>query len=331
MKCKYTFPIKGRLLRLSTGFNFAVGSRAYEFKEKVPSQFELSVIVSNYPETALPSIIQNKSGVIKASINVPSDPCWDELVSDIRAIEGALCFWGIDEIDIDYCETEWIPETKDEKNKVQLFSFSRKRDDSPPKDLPFSSIDMFVRSILALPDLKGFEVPLNFFRRGRQDVYEERYIEAIYDLYFAIEYMYAEGKFKKHDVIQNLLKSKILIEAIEIVQGKVDSQILSNPNLLNKFKDKYHGKSKEEVVKHLVDLRGFLHHYNAKRKDMWHPGMQMDFKVDALILLQICHHILSSATLSVLFQKKNIQEFIQTEVKTTDGRRFKWNPIQPID
>jgi hypothetical protein len=41
---------------------------------------------------------------------------------------------------------------------------------------------MFVRSILALPDLKGLEVPLNFYRRGRQDVYEERYVEAIYDL-----------------------------------------------------------------------------------------------------------------------------------------------------
>jgi hypothetical protein len=65
MKCKYIFPIKGRLLRLSTGFNFTIGSRAYEFKEKGPSQFELSVIVSNYPETALPSITQNKSGKLK--------------------------------------------------------------------------------------------------------------------------------------------------------------------------------------------------------------------------------------------------------------------------
>ena len=317
MKCRYTFPLKGRLIRFPIyGFTFCVEGRAYEFKETNTSQFELSVTVSDFPDTCLPSITKINDGKIKASISVPTNPFWDDLVSDIRTIEWALCIWGIDEIDTDECKTEWLPETDEEKQKLQLSSFSKKRDNSLPESLPYSPIDMFVRTILALPDLRESETPLNFYRRGKHDIYEERYIEAIYDLYFMLEFMFADGKFKKYDVIEKFLNSKELLESIEKVQQTTDPQIASNSALLNEFTQKYQSKSQKEIIEHIVQLRGDLHHYNAKKLNIWHPSKQRDFKVDALTILQICHEIISNRTIAVLLDKRHMEVFLETEVKT---------------
>jgi hypothetical protein len=327
MKCRYTFPLRGRLIRFPVGgFNFNVGGKTYEFKETNTSQFVLSITLPDFPDTSLPSIAKNTERKSKATISMSPDPFWDDLLSDIRTIEGALCLWGIDEIDADECKIEWLPETETEKKRIQLFSFSIKRDDSPPENLPYSPFDMFVRTVLALSDLRESETPLNFYRRGRQDVYEERYIEAIYDLYFMIEFMFADGKFKKKEVIQKFLNSNELLETIEKVQKAADPQIASNSASLNEFNEKYQSKSQKEIIEHLVSLRGYLHHYNGKRKDIWHPSRQRDYNVDAITILNICHLIVSNRTNSVLFNEKNMQIFFETEVKTEDGRIFQWNP-----
>lgn len=250
------------------------------------------------------------------------------MLSEVRTIEGALCLWGVDEIDADECEVEWIPENEGEKEKLQMFSISRKRGKSPPQGMPCSSIDMFVRSVLTSSDLRETETPLNFYRRGRQDVYEERYIEAIYDLYFMIEYLFAEGKFKKNDVIDRFLSSAELIAAIEAAKRSADPKIVVNTSLMSEFTKNYQTASTRGVIEHFVALRGFLHHYNVKRRDIWHPSEQRQFKVDALTLLQICHRLASDRVISVLFIEKNIQAFLRTEVKTGEGQRIRWNPEQ---
>jgi hypothetical protein len=324
MKCKYSFPIKGQV-RFPIGINFCGGKRVYEFKVKKGVLSELSVTFCDFPEICLPTIVQHKEGKIKASISVPPDPFWDDMVSDIRAIEGALCIWGIAEINVDYCTTEWIPETESEKEKVQMFSFSRTRSGEPPENLPNAPIHLFVRSVLAVSDLKEAEIPLNFYRRGRLDVFEERYIDAIYNLYFVFETLFADGRFKKNDVVRKFRASKELLDAMDQVQKDIDPEIRSNKTLLKEYREKYVNKTKEEIIEHIVDLRGFLHHHTLKKKDIWHPSKQRTFKVDALTLLKICHHIALKRTISVLFKQERVEEFLKTEVKTEDGRTIRWN------
>lgn len=159
-------------------------------------------------------------------------------------------------------------------------------------------------------------------------MYEERYIEAIYDLYFMIEYLFAEGKFKKNDVIDRFLSSAELIAAIEAAKRSADPKIVVNTSLMSEFTKNYQTASTRGVIEHFVALRGFLHHYNVKRRDIWHPSEQRQFKVDALTLLQICHRLASDRVISVLFIEKNIQAFLRTEVKTGEGQRIRWNPEQ---
>jgi len=323
MKCKYSFPVKG-YIRFDTGISFCSSNRVYELKAKEGLFSELSVTIPNFPETCLPTIAQHKEGEIKASITVPIDPFWDDLVSDIRTIEGALCIWGAREINIDYCTTEWIPETESEKEKIQMFSFSKSRKDKPPGNLPPSPIDMLIRSIFVVPQLKENETPLNFYRRGNLDIFEERYIDAIYDLYFVLETLFADGKFRKNEVVSKFCKSKELLDAINISQKDIHPEIKSNRNLLSVFREKYLNKSKDEMIEHIVDLRGFLHHHTLKKKDIWHPAKQREFKVDALTLSNICFDIVSKRAIGNLFSQERAEEFLKAEVKTEDGRKVKW-------
>lgn len=324
MKCKYTFPIKGDV-KFPVGIGFPVGERFYQFEVKGNSASALSVTISKFPDACLPTITQHDKGKIKASIAIPPDPFWDELVSDICTIEGVLCIWGVREISVDYCTIEWIPESESEREKIHMFSFTRSRSDKPTEDLPQSPMDLFVRSVLAVSDLKDLETPLNFYRRGRLDVFEERYIDAIYHLYFVLEALFANGRFKKAQVVQEFCSSNVFFDAIDHIKKNIDPQIRVEPTLFSDFKIKYLYKKKEAIVEYIVDLRGFLHHYTVKRKTIWHPVRQREYKVDALVLLNLCHHILSNQAIELLFRKDKIDVFLRTEVRTKDGRKIRWS------
>jgi len=310
MKCKYTFPVKG-YIKFPVGIRFSVGDRSYEFEVNEGFISALSVTIANYPDTCLPIINYHKKGRIKASISIPPDPFWDEMVSDIRTLEGVLCIWGLREINVDYCTTDWIPESESEREKIHMFSFTRSRNDKMPENLPESPIDLFVRSILAVSNLKDLEAPLNFYRRARLDVFEERYIDAIYDLYFVLETLFANGKFREAEVVRNFCSSTILFDAIDHIKKDIDPQIRGDHGLLNEFNQKYLNKKKEQIVKNIVELRGFLHHHTVKRKDIWHPARQREYKVDALVLQNLCHHILSTQAIAVLFRKDKVMNFLE--------------------
>ena len=301
-----------------------MGNRAYEFRLKEGVLSELSVTFSDFPEDCIPTIAPHKEGKIKASISVSCDPFWNDLVSDIRTIEGALCLWGVTEIGVEYCKIEWIPETESEKERIQIYSFSAAREEKPPENLAMG-VDLFVRSILAVADLRESETPMNFYRRGKLDVLEERYIEGIYDFYFFLETLFADGKFREDDVVRNLSMSKELLKAIDEVRKDIDPRIGSEPNLLKEFGEKYLKKSSDEIIKHIVKLRGFLHHHSQKRKDIWHPSNQKEYKLDAFMLYGICHDIVSKRTIGVLFKPERVEEFLKTEVRSSDDKKIRWN------
>jgi hypothetical protein len=326
MKCKYTFPIEGHL-RFSMGINFSLGNRLYQFDVKENLLSSLSVTISSFPEVYLPKITLRKEGEVKASISVPRDPNWEDLVSDIRTIEGALCIWGVREINVEDCATEWIPESDLEKEKVDLFSFSRSRGKRPASELPEAPLDLYVRSVLAASDLKILETPLNFFRRGIIDIFEQRYIDAIYNFYFVFETLFANGTFKKNQVISEFLSSAILCDAIENFKKNPDFYLLAGHNISSQdFAKTYGQKNKEQIIEHIVDLRGFLHHHTCDRKDIWHPAKQRKYAMDALALLSICQQILSARVSGVLFSENKITEFLNTIVKSDKGQTINWHP-----
>lgn len=323
MKCKYSFPIKG-YLKFSLGIHFTKGKRQYEFKVKNGFITHICVIISDYPKQSLPKLERHKEGKVKASISIPNDPYWDDIVSDIRTIEGSLCLWGLKEIDIDNSDIEWLPESEEEKKELHLYSFKLFKINEPPDNMPDAQMDLLVRSILAVEDIKESEVPLNFYRRGRIDITEGRFIEAIYDFYFALETLYGNGKFKKSQILSEFIASTELMNAIDKIEEIISPNLKADSKKLKQLKEKYLEETKEKILEHIIDIRGFLHHHTLKRKDIWHPATQKDYEVDAEVLLAICHYILSKKVVDVLFKEDRLNEFHGTKVESADGRIIKF-------
>jgi hypothetical protein len=65
--------------------------------------------------------------------------------------------------------------------------------------LAHSPFDLLARSVLAGNAAYEIEMPLSFFRHGLIDLRDRQYIEAIYDFYFVLDTMCAEGTFKARD------------------------------------------------------------------------------------------------------------------------------------
>lgn len=281
----------------------------------------LTVTVDDFPNSAAPVIAYTGRRDVAANVTVGHDPLWKDLAHDLRTIEGILSLWGIDEIVIEPDDVEWIAETEEEKRALSMTGFSR----SASVPTTAAPPDLLVRSFFAADSLAFLQVPLNFFRRGRLDVQEERFIEAIYDLFFCIEALYGEGKIKSGGLIEALVKADGLVAAINKTLKDPGAELASGRTFTEDLRGRYLLKTPEEIIRTLVDLRGRLHHYSQKRAS-WNPGDQRPFEVDALVMQWICYHALTDLVLGGLFEPQLVDRVLSAPVETMDGRRIKWNP-----
>jgi len=216
-------------------------------------------VPANNPED-LPSIIQTPGSRSKATINVPS-PSYLFIKREVRAIEGTLSLFGIDAIDLNSPLKKWLPENEEDKEKLQLFNFNSDRGEVDVSKLPSISFDIIARAVISADDIADIEPQLAFCRKGIIDRNEERYIEAIYDFYFFLESLFAQGKTKNHRVKQAFKQSKELRECIEEVLKEPHVIISPRREELHLFMKKYGGMSVDDIIEHIVDLRGFHHHH----------------------------------------------------------------------
>jgi len=308
MKCSYTFKIEGKL-KPSHDLIVPLDGWDYIFNIEDGYVKEIKVIVPDFPIDLTPKITPLQSGRVKANIHIPSDPFILTLKENMRSLEGLLGLYGVRSINTENPKVEWIPETEKEKTDLHLnkfkFSYVEPNDETIPP-LPF---DIIVRSIIVSEEAKEIQIPLAFFRRGYNDIYERRFLEAIYDFYFLIETCYGKGKSKNYAVKKELTKSLELKKFIIEVQKENDPRIFRERKLLEIYKKVYLNKSPEDVIGHIVDLRGFLHHHSLKRKDIWHPEKQDEYQVDALFLQNLCFKIAFALAEPLIFKKETIEKY----------------------
>ncbi len=142
---------------------------------------------------------------------------------------------------------------------------------------------LFIRSVLTGCIVKKHDPAITFYSRGSNDASARRYIEAFYNLYFFLEYLYGKGKSSKHKALEAFMSSKELTSAINktISNGLVD-QIVSES-----FLSKINTSSLEDILLHLIKTRGSLHHPNYHRQT-WSPGKQRAFANEAVFLQFVC-------------------------------------------
>lgn len=319
MKCKYTFKITGEI-KPALDYKIPLHGYLYDFILENGFITHLCVIVPNYNEECLPTVTNHNEGEVKASIHIPLDPYIWGIQEELRIFQGLMALFGLKSIEIDNPKIEWIAENEQEKNKLQLFGagpISYSKSQLPARPLPYNILVGALIASKEANESRRIEIPLNFYRKGTHDIFERRYIEAIYDFYFVLETLYGDGKFKKKDIIEKFKKSKELRSCMQKALDAPDHEIISDRNLSKIYTQKFAQKSIDEIIPHIVELRGFLHHHTIKNKRIWHPDNHNEYKVEALFLLTVCFNISMEMFCNLAFSEetKKIYESIKFQVK----------------
>lgn len=325
MKCRYEFAVSSSVLLLSP-LKFEFGRYRFELHDEEKRFSRLVVETDGVQFKEYPRVENNKEE--RSHFKIPVDPAMVFLEPEIRAVRGALSMWGVHDIDVENSKSSWQPETEDEKRSTSIFGASMSKqsiEDEPPREFP---LDMLIRSLVSRERLVEYEIPFEFYRRGAEDIYRERYIEAIYDFYFVLEYLWGNGKFRKREVVSQFMASPQAVASVEFARNNPPAAVASHKSDLELYRSSYYEKTIEEIFEQIVDLRGFLHHQSSTRNKNWNPNTDRKFRVHSYFLQIVAHDSVSKIFIGILFDEEEGEKFKTTKVYTKDNKLVNWVPIE---
>ena len=316
MRVKYRCPVVA-FVRLPFSFPVKANLFTFEFETDPDGKLtHVSAVAFVSDRSMWPTIKKSETPGIAAHINLTS-PFHPIARKDLRTAEGILSLIGVQSIDFDHAEESWLADTPEEKEELQLYGVTRGKIETPVNQWPFTSFDLVARAFLSAHKGRDIETALSFFRKGRLDVLEARYIEATFDFLFMIESLYAAGKFKSAQAEEQFLNT----EELQTLIGKTvgDSTLRQNvagdSRISASFARDYVGKSAVEITRHLVKLRGFLHHHTASRPDIWHPDDHVRYGGDAYFLQHLCMNVGFQISEPVWFAQEHVVEYQEQVVQ----------------
>ncbi|WP_417667240.1 hypothetical protein [Pseudidiomarina sp.] len=166
---------------------------------------------------------------------------------------------------------------------------------------------------------KEIDPSYTFYVRGFSDMVSRRYIEAFYNLFFFLEYLYGNGKSGKNKTVQSFLKNSEVVAAIDHVKKDEDSLMFSKP-----FGEFVKNSTPSEIIGAIYDVRGTLHHPNVKRRENWKPMRQLDYQDQCTLLGLICGFVASRKFIGKQFEENF------SELKNKIQKRRRKNSKLPI-
>jgi hypothetical protein len=307
MKCRYRFPVKGRIM---LDISHPISASGWIFECEIDNRFVkyIAVTVPLVDKEQWPTIHKNQSSETKLEIELKLHHL-PFVKRELRSLQGLLSLFGLRSIDFDKLEVTWVPDTEEERAYLHITQWKKELEPIPDRVFKPFPFDVFARSIIAADAATEIEVPMNFFRRGMIDMEEGNYIEAIYDFYFILETAFGGGKFKKKEISEVFRKSPKLRNCIKNAITDPGPSITSNAKLKTKFDQTYGLLSEEDVINKIVELRGFLHHHNQKRRGMWHPDNPDPFELDALVMQDIAYNIVFSMAKEFLWNEDVVRAY----------------------
>lgn len=305
MLTKIHFLTKG-YLKLDREFSVSYGGRTYDFELDDDGFLATISVVLPIALEFLPTITTTTTdGKVRDHITVPTFPNFEEIVDDLRTLEGLLTFYGLREINFRNVQQEWIPESPDEEKLIQIQSFSIGARDKVKWELEPTPIDLVVRSLIRARYARDEQVAMSFHRKGCQDMDQGRYIDAIYDFFFVLEYLYGRGQFKTKQLKENFCSSSELLTAVSETKQTIAQLIqFRNPDEQHLFANQYLRVTAEGVLNHFVDLRGLLHHHSSKHNGRWHPEEHDPFRLPAMFLQRVTFKVCFSRIREPVFGRE---------------------------
>jgi hypothetical protein len=230
---------------------------------------------------------QSQTPGVKADLRLPK-PELAEIQQELRTIQGLLSVFAFGTVQLEHPDLEWLPESESEAKELSVTRFSMKEQPLPDDQISPLSFDLIARAIYSAASAGAAEIPLNFFRRGTEDIVARQYIEAFYDFYFVLETMFGDGQFRKAAIKRAFLSSPLFRSHVEESIKDPVLRVLAH-RLDGEFERTYGSLSVEQATHRLVELRGELHHHTAKREGAWHPDEQKRYAVDALFLQSVAY------------------------------------------
>mgnify|MGYP003384411646 CR=1 FL=1 len=306
MLTKYRFEIEGAI-RTDTVFPLKVNDYFIDFEVKNGKIIALEIIEPT-DLTKLPKVT-GENGKLK-SIDIKGDNILS-IRPHLKLAEGLLSTFGLRSIDVDSYTIKWIPSNDDEKKLLELyeFSFGYEDPDDYKETIPFSLV---AQSIIAGFENKKYEVSLSFFRKGKNDMASRSYIDAFYDFYFVLESLFGEGKTKNSHIEKNLLASSALTNAINKTKKK--ENLIDHLSQKTKNSFDYMYSTPEEIIKHIVKRRGFLHHQNPKHPEAWKPDLQKQYHLDAAFIMDVSYHLIWGKVLGYIYDD-NVINILNTSYR----------------
>ncbi len=256
----------------------------------------------------LPTVQPSSTPGVKLHVNFGRSGREDDVEEAIRTVGGLLSLFTFVEIDIDGVKTEWVPESDSERQRLNVSSFSRtvkKADLLKPRRLSF---DLVARAMASAKVAAHYEIPLGFLRRGTRAMYNGQYIEAFYNLFFFLETLFAPGHSNPKRVKKLFWSSKVVQDAV----ARSRDRFLKESRLNASKRDKLLGMTDEQLVHHLVDLRGNLHHHALGRPGIWHPDKADLFHEEAVFLQHIVHSIALADAMALLFAPERNEDLLHS-------------------
>ncbi|MES1973347.1 MAG: hypothetical protein V4472_12890 [Pseudomonadota bacterium] len=224
-----------------------------------------------------------------------------EIEHRVRTIQGLLALHGTIDVDFERPTLEWLADSPEEERGIEIILSGKppEVDIFKPEKLDFGLV---AKAVLGAPHLSKLEVALSFLRRGRRDLKERRYIEAIYNCFFVLETQFAAGLSNPREVAKRLKASTIVTSALEAIRAyPIDPpRGFTTQEELAVWDERvqFLSRSDDEIIDELVKLRGNLHHHAARGPHTWHPDKGTAYRVPAHCLHDIalaCAHLIVDA------------------------------------
>jgi len=312
MRFRYTFNVQSHT-RLNAALQFTYDG--YDFRlEHSNVRLTKVVVTSPHAEVPLDWFMLRKHTLYTE----PPDPFFEKVQGWLRIIRGAFGLVGVADISIDECLREFFPSTMDEQLKMQTKSmrYERfKRDQMPLGDhIP----ERLVQCVLSYEAISEYEIPLEFHRRGMNDQNDGRFVEAIVNFFFVLEYLFGGGQHRKTRLIANFQASPALIEGLTEARRQTFVQ-LRGADTFEMFQERYGNETDEKVITQMVEMRGFLHHQSVKRPRTWHPALQREYAVDAVFTGAVSQYVLSKAVGEILASDEAMAKLAATPTIQSDA------------
>jgi hypothetical protein len=161
-------------------------------------------------------------------------------------------------------EHRFVAETAEEESLLSVTSYSTSK--SYPESVAKITEKGFRDLLEYTSHTRALSPAKAFWLRGQNDFLEFRYVQAFYSFYFVLEWLYANGKFKKSAVLAQFEKSTILNSALEASIQAFRAQGRHWQAMLGDMAYVKDGGAVDlaAIRRYLVELRGRAHHVSAK-------------------------------------------------------------------